>query len=183
MQVSQLLRGVHVQLGALTGDDLPTVTRWHQDPTFLRLFDARPAKPRTEEELGEWLQQQQKSPNACVFAVRLIEHDTLLGYIEIDSILWAHRNAWIAYCIGEAAQHGKGYGTEALQLALQFAFNELNLYRIQATVFSYNQPSIRLLEKLGFQHEGVYREFLQRDGQRHDMHLYGLLQHEWESRG
>ena len=52
---------------------------------------------------------------------------------------------------------------------------------MQATVFSYNQPSMQLLTSVGFQREGVYREFLQRDGQRHDMYLFGLLRHEWEA--
>jgi len=67
-----------------------------------------------------------------------------------------------------------------MQLALQFAFNELNLHRLQLTVFSYNDRAIALYEKLGFQREGVYREFLQRDGERHDMYLYGLLLREWQ---
>jgi RimJ/RimL family protein N-acetyltransferase len=49
------------------------------------------------------------------------------------------------------------------------------------TVFSYNDWAIRLYEKLGFQREGVFREFLQRDGQVYDMLLYGLLRREWEA--
>jgi RimJ/RimL family protein N-acetyltransferase len=64
-------------------------------------------------------------------------------------------------------------------LALDFAFQELNLHRIQLTVYSYNERAMRMYEKLGFQREGVYREFLLRDGQHHDMLLYGILNHEW----
>ena len=63
---------------------------------------------------------------------------------------------------------------------MRFAFDELNLHRVQLTVFSYNERAIALYEKLGFQREGVYREHLQRDGRRYDMYLYGLLRHEWE---
>jgi RimJ/RimL family protein N-acetyltransferase len=48
-------------------------------------------------------------------------------------------------------------------------------------VFSYNLRSLTLFEKLGFQREGVFPEFLQRDGRRHDMILFGLLCHEWEA--
>ncbi len=66
-----------------------------------------------------------------------------------------------------------------MELALRFAFNELNLYRVQLTVFSYNERAINLYEKLGFQREGVFREHIQRDGRRHDMILYGLLRQEW----
>jgi RimJ/RimL family protein N-acetyltransferase len=87
----------------------------------------------------------------------------------------------MSYCIGDPANRGQGYGYEATQLALAFAFHELNLHRVTLTVFDYNQPSIALAEKLGFRREGVFREFLQRDGQRHNMILFGLLRHEWET--
>ena len=74
---------------------------------------------------------------------------------------------------------GRIYGAEALGLALQFAFQELNLHRVQLTVFSYNQRAIALYEKLGFQREGIFREHLERDGTRFDMYLYGILRPEW----
>jgi len=90
--------------------------------------------------------------------------------------------AWLSIGIGEAEARGKGYGYDAMRLALNFAFNELNLHRIQLTVFSYNAAALALYNKLGFTHEGTYREFLRRDGQRHDMLLYGLLRDEWTTR-
>ncbi len=175
-----LLQSARLRLTALTLSDLAAVVQWHQDPAFLRLFDARPAKPRTEPALREWIETQNRSSDAFLFAIRSCENK-LLGFIEIDGILWSHGVGSIAYGIGEAAERGKGYGTEAMELALAFAFHEINLHRIQATVFSYNRSSIRLLERLGFIREGVYREFLERDGQRHDMLLYGLLRQEWEA--
>jgi RimJ/RimL family protein N-acetyltransferase len=83
--------------------------------------------------------------------------------------------------IGERDAWGQGYGTEALHLALQYAFDELNLHRITLTVIAYNERAIALYERAGFQREGVFREFGQRDGKRYDMYLYGLLRPEWES--
>ena len=70
---------------------------------------------------------------------------------------------------------------EALRLMLRFAFHELNLHRLQLTVFAYNEAAIRLYERLGFQREGAFREYLLRDGKRYDMLLYGLLAREWEA--
>jgi RimJ/RimL family protein N-acetyltransferase len=61
---------------------------------------------------------------------------------------------------GQHCHWGKGYGYEAMQLVLRFAFDELNLHRVQLTVFSYNERVIVLYEKLGFQHKGKYREYL-----------------------
>ena len=180
MDATPLLEGTRLRLTALTTDDLPVVVRWHQDPGFLRMYDARPAKPRTEGDLREWIEAQNRSNNAFLFAIQSHESE-LVGLVEIDGILWAHGVGSIAYCIGVAAERGKGYGTEAGELALAFAFHEINLHRMEATVFSYNRSSIRLLERHGFVREGVHREFLERNGQRHDMLLYGLLRREWEA--
>ena len=58
----------------------------------------------------------------------------------------------------------------------------LNLHRVFLTVFSYNTAAIAMYEKLGFTREGAYREHLQRDGQRFDRVVYGILREEWEKR-
>jgi RimJ/RimL family protein N-acetyltransferase len=178
---ANLLHGEKVRLTALTPDDLPTIARWQQDGQFLRLFDALPAYPKSEAALSEWLATSQKATDAFLFAVHSRGEDNLLGYIELDEILWAHGVCGMSYCIGDPANRGQGYGYEATRLALAFAFDELNLHRVTLTAFDYNQASIALAEKLGFRREGVFREFLRRDGQRHDMILFGLLRHEWET--
>jgi RimJ/RimL family protein N-acetyltransferase len=181
MLASNLLQGSRVRLTALTSDDLPTIARWHQDAGFARLFDARPAVPKTIGTLDNWLDEYSRTNNGFVFAIRPLGEETLIGFIEIEGIMWAHQHAWISIAIGDSAHQGRGYGGEALGLALRFAFHELNLHRVQLTVFSYNLRAIALYEKLGFVREGVYREHLQRDGKRYDMYLYGLLRNEWLS--
>lgn len=181
MEPSNLLQGATLRLTACTRNDLATIARWYQDGDFLRLFDARPAYPKTESMLLEWLEERHKATDAFLFAVRSLESHDLLGLVELDGILWAHQTGWLSIAIGEEANRGKGHGYEAVQLALGFAFRELNLHRVQLTVFSYNERAIALYNRLGFRHEGVYREFLQRDGLRHDMLLFGLLRREWEA--
>jgi len=126
MNSTNPFRGAQIRLTALTPADLPTMVCWYEDAGFLRLYDARPARPKSEAELARWLEELQKDKHI-------------------------------------------------------FAFDELNLHRVTATVFSNNERSIALFEKLGFRREGVYREFLQRDGRRYDMYLYGLLRPEWEA--
>ncbi|MBN1262012.1 MAG: GNAT family N-acetyltransferase [Anaerolineae bacterium] len=181
MVIAQLLRGKTVCLTALTEADLPAAANWYQDAAFLRHLDAEPAAPRSAGELRPWLDAAQKSPNDYLFAIRSLAGATLLGYVALDGILWPHGVAGFSIAIGASQHRGQGYGREALTLLLQFAFDELNLYRIQLTVFSYNQNAIALYEKLGFHREGVFRQFLRRDGQRYDMFLYGLLEPEWRA--
>ncbi|PKO21452.1 MAG: GNAT family N-acetyltransferase [Chloroflexi bacterium HGW-Chloroflexi-1] len=176
-----ILRGKTVRLTAVNKADLPTLVRWYQDAGLLRLWNADAAVPRSEAELVKWLDEEEKKPNGYRFAIRPLEGDDLLGYVEIDGILWPHQVGWLSIGIGDRTNWGQGYGREATELGLNFAFGELNLHRLQLTVFEYNARAIALYEKLGFRREGVYREFMQRDGQRYDMYLYGLLRPEWEA--
>lgn len=177
-----ILQGQHVRLDAITGDDIRVMQRWHQDAGFMRLLDARPMRPHTVEHLREEVEGMQKSDRDFTFAIRLREDDTFIGWLEIDGILWTHRVAGLGIGIGSAEHRGKGFGTEACQIGLRYAFEELNLHRITGSVFSYNTASLRMCEKLGFVREGAYREFLERGGQRYDMILLGMLRPEWQAR-
>jgi len=174
---SNHLAGPHVHLDALREDDAAEVATWHQDGWHLRRLDAAPALPRTPDTLNKgW--RQLETDGGFPFAVRRRDDGRLVGIVMLDEVLWAQRNAWIAMEIAPPLQ-GHGYGREALALLIAFAFNEVNLHRLNLTVFSYNQRAVRLYEQAGFQREGVFPEFLRRDGQSYDMLLYGLLEREW----
>jgi len=178
-QLTPLLTGVRVRLTALSSADAPVLARWQADTDYLRHLDAQPAFPKNESQMAEWVRDGQRGRENFLFGIRTTAEDFLIGFIELGEIQWTHRTAWLAVGIGEPEYRGLGYGHEAMTLALEFAFRELNLHRIQLTVFSYNDRAIALYEKLGFQREGTFREALDRDSQRHDMYLYGLLRREW----
>lgn len=76
--------------------------------------------------------------------------------------------------------HGQGYGTDAAIQMIQYAFDDKNLRRVAASVGSFNDASIGLLETLGFKHEGTLREAAWYRGEYHDMLWYGLLRDEWQ---
>lgn len=181
MRNSSLLHGSRVWLTALSRDDAAVIARWDTDSEFIRLLDSSPAYPRNEDQVARWIENEQKSCDNFLFGIRLVETDDLIGWLELDGIQWNHQTCSLGIGIGNRALWGQGYGAEAMNLALEFAFYELNLHGVHLTVFSYNQRAITLYEKLGFQREGAYREYLQRDGQRYDMLLYGILRHEWEA--
>lgn len=175
-----LLRGQKIRLTAVSQEDLPTITHWYEDTGFSRLFDAKPALPKSKAQWTNWLEKSEKDRDSYLFAIRRVEDDFLIGIAELDGILWTHQNCWLSIGIGERANWGQGYGREAVELTLRYAFNELNMHRVQLTVFSYNERAIALYEGLGFTREGIYREHLHRDGRHYDMYLYGLLRSEWE---
>lgn len=175
--MGSFLQGKRIALTALHKEDLPHIVKWHQDATFLRLFDAVAAKPKTLQDLEKWYEDTRNSQNGYLFGVRDLKGE-LLGYVELDGILWNQRNGWLSIAIGGDFQ-GQGYGKEAMETLLRFAFDELNLHRVQLTVFENNERAISLYESLGFTKEGAHREFLYRDGKSYDMLLYGLLRREW----
>jgi RimJ/RimL family protein N-acetyltransferase len=178
--VAPLFIGERVRLGAFRPDDAAAFHRWYQDSAFSRHLDSSPALPKSENRLARWLDEEERIRDSFMFAIRTLDVDAIIGFIQLDDVQWNNGSGWLAIGIGEADFRGQGYGYEAMGLALQFAFHEINLHRLQLTVFSYNLPAVRLYEKLGFKREGVFREALLRDGRRHHMFLYGLLAHEWE---
>ena len=181
MIAPNLLRGQKVRLTAATSADMATITRWWSDPDFLRLYNTAPAIPRNEDQLSRRFDLSQTSPDVFLFAIRLMDDEELIGLLELDGVDWPNRTTFLSIGIGEARFRGQGYGYEAMQLALNFIFNELNLYRVCLTVFSYNAAAVALYERLGFSREGSYREHIERDGRRYDMFLYGLLRPEWHN--
>jgi RimJ/RimL family protein N-acetyltransferase len=177
--MKQLLTGTRIYLSGFQEEDNTPIREWSQNEEVHRLLDALPHKPKSEEEIKKWMESSED--NAFRFAIRLNDDGRIIGFVELDGILWNHRVGWISISIGEKQSWANGYGKEAMRCLLAYAFHELNLYRLQLTVFSYNERAIRLYESLGFTKEGCYRQFLQRDGSRHDMILYGLLAGEWKN--
>lgn len=176
---TSLFNGTKVCLTAMSKSDAPDIAIWYKDSEFLRLLNSDPAYPLGEDAICERIERQQNAENQCMFGIRLVRDNKLIGTIGLDEISWPIGVAYLAIGIGERSSWGKGYGHESCRLLLDYAFNELNLHRVQLTVFDYNQRAIKLYEKLGFQREGVSREYGERDGKRYDMYHYGLLSYEW----
>lgn len=180
--MSTFLKDERVYLGPLTRADAPVMAAWEQDTELLRLLDASPAVPRSEDQISRWVESDQKSQTNYLFGIRLLNSGELIGWVELDGIQWNHGTSSLGIAIGSRAYWGQGYGREAMNIVLRFAFHELNLHGVHLTVFNYNERAIALYEKLGFKYQGAYREYLHRDGKRYDMLLFGLLRREWEAR-
>jgi len=91
------------------------------------------------------------------------------------------RSALIGYCLGEEAW-GHGFATEAAGTMVQWAFDTLDLNRIQSEADTRNRASERVPEKLGFVREGTLCENCIVNGEVSDSSVYGLLRRELEQR-
>jgi len=115
------------------------------------------------------------------FGIVLKENDRLIGTCDLRLGPAANRTADLGIGIAEAEFHGKGYGSEAIGLLLEYGFGTLNLNRIELKVFSNNPRGIRCYEKCGFKREGVLREARWSGGRWWDIFEYGILAREWHS--
>lgn len=97
----------------------------------------------------EFLEQDNSNTNINFCIVRL-EDNKLLGNCSITHILQVQGTAEIGIFIGDEENWGKGYGTEAIKLLIDFGFNYLNLNNIMLKVFSFNERAIKSYEKVGF---------------------------------
>lgn len=104
---------------------------------------------------------------------------TVVGSIGIWNVDHVNASAWMGAWV-DPEFHGEGYAPRGAALVVEFAFAELNLNRVQTAVFEPNRPSQRVMEKLGFEREGVQRQAQHIDGEFHDTYLYGMLREDWD---
>jgi RimJ/RimL family protein N-acetyltransferase len=154
--------------------------RWRRDTEFHRLADADPANVISEKKIKEWLEKrgEEVKPERYPFSIRALEGDKLIGFMGLWLDL-VHGEAWVGIGIGEREYWGKGYGTDAMRLILQYAFMELNLQRVSLALHAYNERALKSYEKVGFRLEGRTRSDQLREGKRTDTLWMGILRDEW----
>ena len=181
--MKELLKGRLVRLAAMDHVELgKAYSSWNRDSELKRLSDSSAARLHSSRAGMTFFEKDIEKPSEAqhYFCIRAIEDDRLLGDINLDVINnWASRNAFVGIGINNREDWDKGYGTEAMRLMLQFAFTEVNLYRVTLTVFEYNPRAIRSYEKAGFRHEGRLRGALLKDGKRWDVLYMGILCDDW----
>ncbi|OLS37038.1 GNAT family N-acetyltransferase [Alkalihalophilus pseudofirmus] len=112
------------------------------------------------------------------FAICLL-NDQCIGDLAILEIDEGNKKAAFRIALHDPKYFNKGYGTEAVQLALDYAFHKLNLNRLQLEVYSHNKRGLKAYEKAGFKVEGVLREALFIDGKYSDEIIMGVLKREY----
>lgn len=178
MPLAKIMTGEKIRLGRLTTDDVPSILSWFDDEDFARHIDNRPPPSDNKKTITDFIEENEKSNTVYLFGLRTLDENTLVGFIALEGISWNQGVSWLVIGISPE-QQGKGYGEEAMRLITRYGFEELNLHRIQLTVFEYNERGIALYEKIGFKREGTFREALHRNNQRYAVYMYGLLRHEY----
>lgn len=180
--MDDLFRGKLVRLSADDPEFLgKAFSRWRRNSEYQRLLDTEPPSLWSAKNIKEWFEKdlEKKAPDEYFFTIHTLEDDHLIGFVGLWGISWNQLDAWVGIGIGEPEYWGKGYGTDAMRLTLQYAFMELNLERVTLGVFAYNPRAIRSYEKAGFRLEGRERHAIHRDGKIGDVLYMGILRQEY----
>jgi diamine N-acetyltransferase len=170
-----MLRGTRVVLRAIERDDLPRYVQWFNDPAVLEYFG--PVEPMSQADEEAWYEAMLQDRSVRNFAVEFEgQHVGGAGFSRIDP---RNASAEVGLFIGLPALWDQGLGYDVLHTMLHFGFEQMNLNRIFLRVFAGNERAVRLYEKVGFQHEGRWRQAEFRHGRYHDLLWMSVLREEW----
>ncbi len=174
------IEGDLVALGPLRRDLLPLYQHWINDLGTMRTLGL-PPHPMTSKREQDWYDRQSKAEDDVPFTI--YERKTLrpIGNSGLHGVDHRNRTATFGIVIGESECRGKGYGTEATSLMLDYAFSALGLHNVMLTVLEFNPAGIRAYEKAGFKEIGRRRRCRMRGGKMWDEIYMDCLSSEFES--
>lgn len=173
------IAGERVALGPLRRDLLPTYQRWINDFHALRTLGAVAPGPTTLEQEVRWYESQPATEVRFTVYERTSWHP--IGTTALHGIDYRNRTAVFGIFIGEAQARGKGYGTEATRLTLDYAFTALGLHSVMLTVAEFNLAGQRAYARAGFKEWGRRRQCRWMGGRLWDDVYMDCLASEFES--
>jgi diamine N-acetyltransferase len=174
------LVGSSVALRPVERSDMEAIRGWVNDPEIRALIgETRPLTPGSAEAYFEKLQHDE---SRIWFIIVERATQRRLGECGLLRMMPPWRTTDLSMILGERDAWGKGYGTEAITLLMDYAFGFLNFHRIAIGVVGFNHRALRFYEKVGFQREGVQRDGYYYAYQYHDFVMMSILDHEFRAR-
>ena len=167
----------NVTLRYLEFDDIDTLYRWETDIELAIWAGWTP--PLSRAAFRHKYEQRITEPEKDLVMLGIEFEGQLVGYVQLALIEDDERRAAAGVLVGEKSMWGRGIASTALRILLDYAFTVRNLERVYAEVYGFNQRSLRLMERVGFQKEGVLRQHEIHNGARQDMHVFGMLKSEF----
>ena len=169
-----ILYGERIYLRRLTEEDASEdYVRWMNDPDINQYLESR-FYTHTIESTKAFIRSV-TNDNNYQFGIFVKETGQHIGNIKIGSINHYHRTADIGFLIGEKIFWGKGIATEAIGLAIDFAFITLKLHKLWGGLYSPNMGSLGAFKKNGYEQEGVKKSQCQLNGVYYDVLLFGKI--------
>ena len=170
------LQSKRVILRPVLEEDTPALLRWINDPEVNQYLLTY--LPQMEGDQREWIERVRKRKSNDITLV-IVADNKPIGTMGLHRIEWVNRVATTGALIGEKEYWGKGYGSEAKMLFLDYAFNRLNLRKIYSDVIAFNKRSVRYSLKCGYKKEARLKKRHFRFGKYWDEVLLSVKRKDW----
>ncbi|MFW9844092.1 MAG: GNAT family N-acetyltransferase [Candidatus Thorarchaeota archaeon] len=171
-----MIEGKKVRLVVLEERHLDDIMKGFNNPEMRRFLGG--FIPLTKEAEREWIQSQQKQMKnriGFVFVIETLSDNRFIGTVSLNGIDWLSKSSGMGIAIHSPQDWEKGYGTEAMQLLIDFGWNHLNLQRIELSVHAFNERAKHVYEKLGFKLWGTAHRKYFIEGEYHDTHFMEIF--------
>ncbi len=176
---SPFLIGERLYLRPLEKEDMIHIRQWANDPEVRGLTgEVLPMGPAAADEFWERVRTER---DRVWFAVVLKEGDHVIGEAGLLRMFPAWRTTDLTIILGDKEAWGKGHGTEAIRLLMDYAFGALNMHRLSLGVVGFNERALRFYEKVGFRREGVQRDGYYHGHRYHDFVMMSILEDEFRA--
>jgi ribosomal-protein-alanine N-acetyltransferase len=175
------LTGGRVRLRPLRKTDAEDFFALHADPRVMRYWSHPPWTHRDQAaERIDQLERDHATAEFYTWAATIDGSDCLIGTVSLFALNRMQQRAELGYALSSALW-GQGYAREMVRIAIAFAFDSIGLSRLEADIDPRNEPSCRLVERVGFLREGLLRERWRVAGEVTDSVFYGLLRREYSA--
>ncbi|MDC0186976.1 GNAT family N-acetyltransferase [Candidatus Nitrosopelagicus sp.] len=160
------------ELKKIKKEDLQHIIKWRNDSKIIK-FNTQFFLLNMEYQKKWFKNITKKDSTSQMFIFKYGNHTVGIGgLIHHDC---KNKSADIAIILGEPKIRGKGFGTKALQMLVDYGFKQMKLHRIGADIFEYNKISLNLFEKLDFKKELEMKDYLWRDGKWWKVYTYSKI--------
>lgn len=159
-------------------EDQELLREMANDPKIEKMVDGY-SYPLSKEQQINWFNMNSNNQNNIRFIIETTENGAI-GYTSLIDIDWKNRSASHGIKIAHKQFRSKGIGTDTVMTIMKYAFEELQLNRIESTIMHYNKASIKLFcNKCGWVVEGVKRSSIFKMNDYHDGLMVAILKQEY----
>ena len=130
--------------------------------------------PVSKFEQEHWFQKSVLDPRNKRFSIVLKETDEVVGMVTLTDIDWQNRSAFHGIKLRSSCPKRQGIATDAVMTLMKYAFEEVNLHRLDGSILAYNKASENLYMKCGWSVEGTKKDAVFRNGKYHDLNITGI---------
>ncbi|MFJ7372995.1 GNAT family N-acetyltransferase [Lysinibacillus capsici] len=170
-----ILHTERLVLRELTSSDGQALLACFSDPKVLRHYGQQPLTSLVQvQQIIQNFANNFAEKRGIKWGIALKDQKGIIGTIGFQEWSIEHRRAEISYALFPE-YWGNGYAQEAVKRAISYGFEEMDLVRIGAIVFKENEASNLLLQKIGFEQEGLLKKYMHQHNVPHDTYIYSLI--------